>query len=165
MSTALATLVLAIAQGSTWGWSNGRTIVCFSAAVVIGACFLYRSAHHLEPVLDLSLFSSRSFSIANAATLLYAMGFFAMLLGNILFLTGVWHYSILRAGLGVTPGPLVVAVVSGFAGRIAGKVGLPQGAAARCRLLCGWAVPGSRWESASGRTTSGYGFRPPWSSG
>ena len=37
------------------------------------------------------------------------MGFFAMLLGNILFLTGVWHYSILHAGLAVTPGPLVVA--------------------------------------------------------
>ncbi len=36
-----------------------------------------------------------------------------MLLGNILFLTSVWHYSILRAGLAVTPGPLVVTAVSG----------------------------------------------------
>jgi MFS family permease len=51
------------------------------------------------------------------------MGFFAMLLGNILFLTSVWHYSILRAGLSVTPGPLVVAVVSGPAGRLAGRFG------------------------------------------
>ena len=51
-------------------------------------------------MLDLTLFSARSFSVANAATLLYAMGFFAMLLGNILFLTSVWHYSILRAGPG-----------------------------------------------------------------
>ena len=51
------------------------------------------------------------------------MGFFAMLLGNILFLTSVWHYSILRAGLAVTPGPLVVAVVSGPAGRAAERVG------------------------------------------
>ena len=51
------------------------------------------------------------------------MGFFAMLLGNILFLTSVWHYSILRAGLSVTPGPLVVAVVSGPAGKLASKFG------------------------------------------
>jgi MFS family permease len=51
------------------------------------------------------------------------MGFFAMLLGNILFLTSVWHYSILRAGLSVTPGPLVVAVVSGPAGRVANRIG------------------------------------------
>ncbi|HVA41966.1 MAG TPA: MFS transporter, partial [Acidimicrobiales bacterium] len=66
---------------------------------------------------------ARSFSVANASTLVYAMGFFAMLLGNILFLTGVWHYTILRAGLAVTPGPLVVAAVSGPAGRMAGRFG------------------------------------------
>jgi MFS family permease len=46
-----------------------------------------------------------------------------MLLGNILFLTSVWHFSTLRAGLLVTPGPIVVAIVSGRAGKIAAKVG------------------------------------------
>lgn len=96
--------------------------------------FLYRSAHHSEPVLDLKLFQARSFSVANAATLLYAMGFFAMLLGNILFLTSVWHYTILRAGLAVTPGPLVVAAVSGPAGKLSGRFGF------RKVLLVGFAV-------------------------
>jgi len=98
-------------------------VAAFFAAAVLGTAFLYRSSRHVAPVLDLSLFSARSFSVANAATLLYAMGFFAMLLGNILFLTSVWHYSILRAGLAVTPGPLVVAAVSGPAGRLASRVG------------------------------------------
>jgi MFS family permease len=46
-----------------------------------------------------------------------------MLLGNILFLTGVWHYSIMEAGLSVTPGPLVVAVVAGPAGKLATRIG------------------------------------------
>jgi EmrB/QacA subfamily drug resistance transporter len=123
VSATLAALVLGITEGPTWGWSSGRVIACFVGALVVGAAFLRRSAHHPEPVLDLTLFGSRSFSVANAATVLYAMGFFAMLLGNILFLTGVWHYSILRAGLAVTPGPLVVAVVSGPAGRVAQRVG------------------------------------------
>jgi EmrB/QacA subfamily drug resistance transporter len=123
VSTALAALVLGISQGPNWGWGSGRVVICFIAAMTLGGAFLYRCAHHLAPVLDLTLFSARSFSVANAATLLYAMGFFAMLLGNILFLTSVWHYSILRAGLAVTPGPLVVAVVSGPAGRLAARVG------------------------------------------
>jgi NTE family protein len=35
----------------------------------------------------------------------------------------VWHYSILDAGLAVTPGPLVVAFVSGPAGKLAGRYG------------------------------------------
>jgi len=123
ISATLAALVLGITEGPTWGWSNVRVIGCFFGALVVGAVFLRRSAHHPQPVLDLTLFRSRSFSVANAATVLYAMGFFAMLLGNILFLTGVWHYSILRAGLAVTPGPLVVALVSGPAGRAAQRIG------------------------------------------
>jgi NTE family protein len=123
LSGSLATLVLAISEGPTWGWSSPRIVAGFVASVVLASLFLFRSSRHVEPVLDLGLFRSRSFSVANTAALLYAMGFFAMLLGNILFLTSVWHYSILDAGLSVTPGPLVVAVVSGPAGKLAGRYG------------------------------------------
>ena len=120
---ALATLVLAITQGPRWGWSSGAVVASFVASLALGAAFLYRCAHHDEPVLDLSLFHARTFSVANVATLMYSMAFFAMLLGNILFLTSVWHYKIMWAGLAVTPGPLVVASVAGPAGRLAGRVG------------------------------------------
>jgi EmrB/QacA subfamily drug resistance transporter len=123
LSGALALLVLAISEGPSWGWSSGGIVIGFVVAVALLATFLFRSSRHPEPVLDLKLFRARSFSVANTAALLYSMGFFAMLLGNILFLTSVWHYSILQAGLSVTPGPLVVAVVSGPAGRLAGRYG------------------------------------------
>ena len=46
-----------------------------------------------------------------------------MLLGNILFLTSVWDYSIMAAGLAVTPGPVVVVITAGPAGKLAGRVG------------------------------------------
>lgn len=123
VSVSLGALVLGVSEGPSWGWTSARILVSFAVALIIGAAFLVRCERHAEPVLDLSLFQARSFSFANLATLLYAMGFFAMLLGNILFLTGVWHYSILRAGLAVTPGPIVVAAVSGPAGRVATKYG------------------------------------------
>jgi len=103
---------------------------------------------HAEPVLDLTLFRARSFSVANTAAFLYAMGFFAMLLGNILFLTSVWHYSILRAGLSVTPGPLVVAVVSGPAGRLAGRFGF------RRVLMSGFVVFTSAFSGTCGACNS-----------
>lgn len=131
---ALAALVLAISQGPTWGWTGTATLSAFGASLVLGALFVVRSSRHRDPVLDLKLFSSRSFSVANAAVLLYAMGFFAMLLGNILFLTSVWHYTILKAGLAVTPGPLVVATVSGPAGKMAARFGF------RNVLLAGFSV-------------------------
>ena len=74
-------------------------------------------------MIDPTLFHSRPFVIANSATVVYAAGFFAMLLGNILFLTGVWGYSIMQAGLAVTPGPIVVAIIAGPAGKLAARVG------------------------------------------
>jgi EmrB/QacA subfamily drug resistance transporter len=123
ISGSLAGLVLAISEGPDWGWLNWRVVAAGALAVVLGWSFLRRSAHHREPVLDLQLFRARSFSVANAAALVYSMGFFAMLLGNILFLTSVWHYSILKAGLAVTPGPIVVALVAGPAGKLATRVG------------------------------------------
>jgi EmrB/QacA subfamily drug resistance transporter len=134
IAVTLAALVLGITEGPTWGWPSAPVVGCFVGAAVVGTVFLFRSARHPEPVLDLTLFRARSFSVANAATFLYAMAFFAMLLGNILFLTSVWHYPILEAGLAVTPGPVVVALVSGPAGRAASRVGF------RRVLLTGFTV-------------------------
>jgi EmrB/QacA subfamily drug resistance transporter len=123
MSLSLAALVLAVSQGSTWGWTDARTLVALAVALVGGAVFVYRTVHHDNPVIDPTLFQSRAFVIANCATVVYAAGFFAMLLGNILFLTGVWHYSIMTAGLAVTPGPIVVAIIAGPAGKLAARIG------------------------------------------
>ncbi|HZU78607.1 MAG TPA: DHA2 family efflux MFS transporter permease subunit, partial [Acidimicrobiales bacterium] len=123
VSVALAAIVLGISEGPSWGWTSVRIVGSFVAGALIGVAFLARCRRHAEPVLDLTLFRARTFTFANVATLLYAMGFFAMLLGNILFLTSVWHYSILGAGLAVTPGPIVVALVSGPAGRMATRFG------------------------------------------
>jgi EmrB/QacA subfamily drug resistance transporter len=123
LSLAVGALTLAISEGNRWGVGDPRLWLAAASGPLLGALFVWRSAHHRAPVLDLSLFRSRTFGVANLSTLLYSMSFFAMLLGNILFLTDVWHYTILWAGLAVTPGPLVVATVSGFAGRSAARRG------------------------------------------
>ncbi|MET0910647.1 MAG: DHA2 family efflux MFS transporter permease subunit [Ilumatobacteraceae bacterium] len=123
MSLSLAALVLAVSEGSTWGWADARILAALAVALVGGAVFVHRTRHHDNPVIDPVLFESRSFVLANSATVVYAAGFFAMLLGNILFLTGVWDYSIMRAGLAVTPGPIVVAIIAGPAGKLAARIG------------------------------------------
>lgn len=123
MSLSLAALVLAVSEGSSWGWTDRRILGALAVALVGGAVFVTRTLHHDNPVIDPTLFHSRAFVIANSATVVYAAGFFAMLLGNILFLTGVWGYSIMTAGLAVTPGPMVVALIAGPAGKLAARVG------------------------------------------
>jgi MFS family permease len=46
-----------------------------------------------------------------------------MFFGSILFLTDVWGWSIMQAGLAISPGPLVVAVTAPRFGRLAGRIG------------------------------------------
>jgi NTE family protein len=123
LTGSLGALVLTISQGSTWGWFGIDTLATFLTSCVFGLWFILRSLHHPDAVLDLTLFRHRSFRSANAATLLYAMGFFAMLLGNVLFLTSVWQEGTLTAGLAITPTPIVVALISGFSGKIATRRG------------------------------------------
>lgn len=122
-TASVAAVVLAISEGPEWGWSDARVWLALAIGTAVGVAFVQRSRRHASPVLDLSLFGDRTFSTANAATLVYALAFFPMLLGNILFLTGVWEYSIMRAGLAVTPGPVVVAIVAGPAGKLAARAG------------------------------------------
>jgi MFS family permease len=74
-------------------------------------------------VIELSLFRVRSFTVANAGGFVFALGFYGLLLCNVLFLTGVWHYSILRAGVALTPGPLMAALAAPIGGRLSDRFG------------------------------------------
>ncbi|MFQ6327211.1 MFS transporter [Nocardia sp. CWNU-33] len=119
----LGLLALAIIQGDSWGWGSLDTVACFVVAAVLIGWLVRRCLVHPQPVVDPALMRIPSFAVGNVGTLLFALAFFSMILGNILFLTGVWQYSILKAGLAVLPGPLLTTVVAIPAGRIADRFG------------------------------------------
>ena len=123
LTAGLALAAYGIVQTEKWGWGSGRFVLFEFVAAALVALFVRRSSTVTNPVLDLTLFESQSFRWANAATIVFATGFSAMFLGNVLFLTSVWHYSILRAGLAISVGPLIVAVTAPLFGRLAGRVG------------------------------------------
>jgi len=119
----LGALALGIVEGENWGWTSGRVLGSFALAAVLTAWFARRCLTHGRPVVDPALMRIASFRRANVGTLLFAMAFFATILGNILFLTSVWRYSVLDAGLATIPGPLASAIVAGPAGRLADRFG------------------------------------------
>jgi len=123
VTVAVASLSLGIVEGTDWGWGDPRIVGAFVLAAVLVPVVVLRAARHPAPVLDLALFRVRSFAVANVATVLFATAFSAMLLAGVLFLTGVWHYSILQAGLAVSPGPLFAAAFAPPAGRLADRFG------------------------------------------
>jgi EmrB/QacA subfamily drug resistance transporter len=123
VTLAVGALSLGIVEATDWGWGDPRIVGAFAAAAVLTPLVVLRAARHPAPVLDLPLFRVRSFAVANVASILFATAFSAMLLSSVLFLTGVWHYSILEAGLAVSPGPLCAAVFAPVAGRLADRFG------------------------------------------
>jgi EmrB/QacA subfamily drug resistance transporter len=122
-AVAIGALVLAIVQGQSWGWGSASVIAAFLGFVILGALFVLRSQRHPVPILDLSLFRVRAVAAANAITIIAAVGFYGYTLVNVLFLTEVWRYSILDAGLAITPGPFIAMAVAGPASRLAERLG------------------------------------------
>jgi EmrB/QacA subfamily drug resistance transporter len=123
LTLGVGALALGIVQGPSWGWSSGRIIGVLVLSAVLLVLFVLRSARHAAPVIELSLFRVRSFAVANAGGFVFALGFYALLLCNVLFLTSVWGYSIVKAGIALTPGPLMAAISAPVGGRLSDRFG------------------------------------------
>jgi EmrB/QacA subfamily drug resistance transporter len=104
----IGSLALGLVKAPNWGWSGAATVASFLVAAVALLAFLWRSAHHSDPVLDLGLLRSRVLSSASVSALLYFASFGILLLSSVLWLQGHWHYSAVRTGLAIAPGPSCV---------------------------------------------------------
>ena len=117
----IALLTLGIVQGDGWGWTSPAVLGCFAAAVLLVAVVARRLGTHASPVVDPALLRIRPFALGNTLTIFAGAGFYAYILCHILFLTSVWRYSVLEAGLAVAPGALVAVLAAGTLGKIADR--------------------------------------------
>ena len=116
-------VALGLIRGAEWGWTSAAALATFAGALAMLVGVYARSRTHPRPAVDLTLFRIPSFRWGTIGTLLFSVAFFSMLLGNILFLTGVWQYSVLTAGLAVMPGPIASTLVAAPAGKLADRFG------------------------------------------
>jgi MFS family permease len=107
---------------------DGATSPTVSAGAVVAVLALAwtvrRSGHHPVPALDLEVLRTPRIALAGLAMLAFTTGFAAMLVVNVLYLTGTWGWSAPRAGLALAAGPLVVVVIARLAGRLSARWGL-----------------------------------------
>ena len=99
------------------------SLAAFAVAALALAVAARRCRTHPRPLLDLELLRIESFSRANLGILLLGMAFFSTILANVLFLTGVWHYSLLTAGFAVVPGAIATTLAAIPAGKLADRHG------------------------------------------
>jgi MFS family permease len=148
------------------GWGSVRTLAAIAAAAVTLAAFWGRCLTHPSPVVDPALVRVRSFAMANVTAVLFSASFAAMLLGSVLFMTGVWRDSVLSAGLAIAPGPVMAATFATPAGRLANRFGqrlLAAGGIAAFAIGCAWwrwrmgAAPDYAGEMLPGLIATGIG--------
>ncbi|MCW2597341.1 MAG: hypothetical protein QOJ78_1399 [Pseudonocardiales bacterium] len=124
LTVAVASLTGALVEAPVWGWTSSRIAALLALAVVGTVLFVRRSMRHPHPLLELHLLRVRRFAIANAGTVAFSAAFAIMLLSNALWCQEVWHYSPLRTGLAMAPGPLMVPFVTAWSAKLVHRIGL-----------------------------------------
>jgi EmrB/QacA subfamily drug resistance transporter len=120
---AIALPALAIAQLREWGPASGRTVLVLAGGTCCAVLFAWRALRHPAPAVDLRILRVGGAARANTAMLLFGFVLFTWTVTNVLFLTGVWGFSETRAGLALTPGPIVQALLAPVAGRLTSRLG------------------------------------------
>jgi NTE family protein len=151
LALGLATITLGIVEGNDWGWGSASTLGCFAAAAILLLGVVARSRTHPRPIVEPALFAHASFRAGNLGTLLFAAAFFSLILGNVLFLTTIWGYTVLQAGAATLPGPALSTLVAGPAGRLADRFGH--------RAVI---VPGALFFAAGVMVLRSAGAEPDW---
>jgi MFS family permease len=138
-------LAWAAVEAPDHGWSSGATLGRAALSLLLLAAVVARAAYTPRtrvPVLPLPLPRTRTYALTCSAGLTFFMAFGAMLLGNVLWLTGGWGMSPLEAGLLLVPGPTLAALFAVPGGRLGARFGCGQVAAVGMTLF---AVGTSWW--------------------
>lgn len=128
----LLALTYALNMGQTIGWSSPVIIVCFAASIIIGWLFVRQETSCRDPLLNLNLFKTPSFTFGCCATFMTIM----FMSGNSFlypfYLQIFKGLRVEQAGLVLLSYSLVYIPFSQIAGRLSDRI-MPA-------LLCGFSM-------------------------
>ena len=116
-------IALGLVRSEALGWASPFVLGAIALGLAALAGFVIWARRVRYPAIDLTLFETPTYRYVNLATLSFGIAFAMMFMGFFIYMTNVWHFALPRAGLAVTPGPLMVVPTAIIAGRIAGRIG------------------------------------------
>ncbi len=129
MSLGLSALLLAISQGTAWGWGSPRTLFLLVAAGVALIAWVRNERRADEPLVDMRMMRIRGVWTTNVVALLTGVGMYASFVLTPLLVqlpreTGFgFGSSVTTAGLYILPSALTMLVAGSFVGRIEARFG------------------------------------------
>ncbi|MGX9787831.1 MFS transporter [Mycobacterium sp. MMS18-G62] len=140
LAAGLSTALLAITQGSSWGWASPATIGCAATAAVVLTGWWFWERRCRQPLVSIRMLTRRPILFTNLATVFAGMGLYFAFLGLVQFVQvprDVAGYgfgaSVLDASLvyqlpGAIAGFLVALASGRFINRLGGQAVLVVGA-------------------------------------
>lgn len=117
-------LTFGLVKGPGWGWYSPSIAGVLVAAALLVLGFVLHCLNSRTPLIHPELFRSRLFTGASIVAMFFSCAFGALLLSIVLWEQEAWGWSALRSGLGISPGPLMVPVISfGVAGHLIRRYG------------------------------------------
>jgi len=139
ISASLFALTFALIEGQNYGWTSATILALFAGAAVGLAVFVLIERRQAEPLMQLSLFRSRTFTVANVSGLILTFGMMGVFFLLPIFFQAILGYSAIKAGLLMTPLAAVVVFAAPASGWLSDKIG-------------------SRWLISGGMLTAAIGF-------
>ncbi|MFB2918159.1 DHA2 family efflux MFS transporter permease subunit [Aerosakkonema funiforme] len=123
MTIALTAFALGMTHGQDAGFTNPMTLGLLAIALVGLVIFLWHESRNTSPLVDLSLFHNRQFSLS----LLTGILVFIVIAGTIFiipfFLELVLHYPTPHVGLLLAVSPVLGGIVAPFSGNLSDRFG------------------------------------------
>ncbi|MBI5566736.1 MAG: MFS transporter [Chloroflexi bacterium] len=119
----LIALLLGLNQGSSWGWTSPAILGLLLGAVGLLAVFIAVERRVANPMLDLTLFRSRTFSASTASAILNYVCVYSILFLLPFYLIYGRNLSPAVAGAILTTQPIVMAIVAPLSGQLSDRVG------------------------------------------
>jgi EmrB/QacA subfamily drug resistance transporter len=165
----LVCLLVAISQGSDWGWTDSRVVVLLVAAPVLLVAWIANERRAAEPLVDMEMMRIRGVWTVNAAAFLVGAGMYSSFVLIPLFTETAssagygFGASVTQAGLFMLPSTAMMLFVSPLAGRLTNRVGarvpLILGSGVTCLSFTFLAVAhDERWEFYVGTALLGIGI-------
>lgn len=116
-------LLYTVSNAQTWGWSSPVSIGGMVGALLFLLLFYFREKRTRFPMLDLSLYRIRPFSMGTTAALLSFVSLFCTNIMMPFYMQNALHFSPQLTGYTMAAYPLTMAVVAPFSGWLSDKIG------------------------------------------
>jgi EmrB/QacA subfamily drug resistance transporter len=124
VTAGLSSLVYAITQTGTYGWTSARTLGVGAAAVVLLAGFVWWERRHAEPLMRFGILRTKTVAGANVGGLILGTATFSMFLMLTLYMQQVLGYSPMKTGVGYLAVAVSAIVWSGVAAQLTTRIGV-----------------------------------------